>query len=182
MFGRLLKFAGLLVASWCVMTFTHEMGHIVAGSCCGGTLQSADLRPWRLPYSLFNPDPMPLVTLWAGPILGVIVPVALALIVRRNWMWFIAHFCVIANGTYIATAWYSGDRYLDTAKLLEHGSPPLLIAVYCAITITAGYFGFRHCCMLLFDSQVKSGPVSVVKDHPLNDPDSGLRDHAGADV
>ena len=62
-------------------------------------------------------------------------------------MWFIANFCVLANGSYIATAWFSGDRYLDTPKLLEHGASPIAIAVYCLLTIGGGYVGFRRSCI-----------------------------------
>jgi hypothetical protein len=86
------------------MTFTHETGHIVGGWCCGGTLTKADLLPWHLPYSIFDPDPKPLVTLWCGPILGVVIPLGLAIVIKRDWMWFIANFCIVANGAYLATA------------------------------------------------------------------------------
>lgn len=147
---RILYFVALLIASWCVMTFTHEMGHIVGGWCCGGTLKNADLLPWHLPHSIFDPDPKPLVTLWCGPLLGVAIPVAIALLVRREWMWFIANFCVLANGAYIATAWISGDRYLDTPKLLVHGAHPMVIALYCVLMVGVGYVGFRRSCIRLF--------------------------------
>ena len=129
------------------MTFTHEIGHIIGGTCCGGSLKSADLLPWHLPYSIFAPDPFPLVTLWAGLIIGVLAPIALAIIVQRDWVWFIANFCLIANGAYIATAWFSGDRYLDTPKLLEHGASPITIALYCVLTVGFGYVGFRRSCI-----------------------------------
>lgn len=144
---RVTRFVILLVASWVVMTFTHEMGHIIGGTCCGGSLSSADLLPWHLPYSIFEPDPHPLVTLWAGLILGVLAPVAVAMALQRKWMWFIANFCVLANGAYIATAGFSGDRHLDTPKLLEHGASPIPIAVYCLLTIGLGYVGFRRSCI-----------------------------------
>ena len=72
--GRLTALLGL---AWCVMTFTHEAGHIVGGWLCGGTLVDAKLWPWTLPYSVFNPDPRPLVTLWSGPVLGAVVPLIL---------------------------------------------------------------------------------------------------------
>jgi hypothetical protein len=134
------------------MTFTHEMGHVIGGWCCGGTLTDADLLPWHLPYSIFNPDPKPLVTLWCGPLLGVLVPLAVASLVRRNWMWFIANFCLVANGAYLATAWLSGDRYLDTPKLLEHGASPITIALYCLLTIGIGYVRFRRSCMDVFSN------------------------------
>lgn len=144
--NRVLKFVVLLGGSWCVMTFVHESGHIVCGYASGGALQDADLIPWHLPYSIFAPDPYPLVTLWGGPMLGVIIPLTVALFIRKDWMWFIANFCMLANGAYIAAAWLSGDRYLDTPKLLEHGAHPIPIALYCLLTIGFGYVGFRRQC------------------------------------
>ena len=131
------------------MTFTHESGHLIGGWLCGGTLKNAELLPWHLPYSLFDPDPHPLITLWCGPILGVLIPLIAALLIRQSAMWFIAHFCTLANGLYLATAWFSGDHYLDTPKLLEHGAPPITIAIYCALTIGFGYRGFRRACVLI---------------------------------
>ncbi len=129
------------------MTFTHELGHVVAGWCCGGTLRTAELLPWHLPYSIFDPDPNPLVTLWCGPLLGVVVPLGFALVTRRGGVWFISYFCMLANGVYIATAWVSGDRYLDTTRLLDHGASPVTIAIYCVLTIGFGYAGFRRSCI-----------------------------------
>jgi len=145
--NRFVYFALLLIVSWCVMTFTHESGHLLGGWICGGTLKNADLLPWHLPFSIFDPDPRPLITLWCGPVLGVVVPLAAALLVRQNWMWFIAHFCILANGTYLSVAWVSGESYLDTPKLLKHGAYPATIAIYCALTIGFGYFGFRRECL-----------------------------------
>ena len=138
------------------MTFAHESGHIVGGWFAGATLTDADLLPWHLPYSLFDPDPRPLVTLRCGPILGAAVPLVLALLVRRPWVWFIAHFCILANGTYLAAGWLSGDRYLDTPKLLEHGAPPAAIAAYCVLTIGFGYVGFRRSCIAVLSPPAKS--------------------------
>ena len=114
---RLLKcgchFVLLLAASWCIMTVTHESGHILCGWAAGGTLQQADVAPWHLPHSNFDPDPQPLVTLWGGPILGALVPLTVALLVRRGWVWFIAYYCVLANGSYLAVAWFTGERPLS---------------------------------------------------------------------
>lgn len=152
---RVTRFLFLIVASWVVMTFTHEIGHIIGGTCCGGSLKSADLLPWHLPYSIFEPDPFPLVTLWAGLIIGVLAPTVLAIIVQRDWMWFIANFCLLANGAYIATAWFSGDRYLDTPKMLEHGASSITIALYCFLTIGFGYAGFRRSCISALSEPTK---------------------------
>ena len=142
------------------MTFTHEIGHILGGWCCGGTLTDADLLPWHLPYSFFSPDPRPLVTLWCGPILGVTAPVLIAVLARRDWMWLMAYFCVLANGVYIAAAWFMGDDQLDTLKLLHHGAHPITIVLYCALTISAGYIGFRRSCVRFFASTPPMTPES----------------------
>ncbi len=95
------------------------------------------------------------MTLWAGLIIGVLAPVSIALILQRDWMWFIANFCVLANGAYIATAWFSGDRYLDTPKLLEHDASPIAVAVYCLMTIGFGYVGFRRSCVSVLSAPTK---------------------------
>jgi hypothetical protein len=144
---RLSKLIFLLIVSWCIMTVTHEAGHVICGWLGGARLRSADLRPWHLPYSLFDPDPHPLLTLWGGPLLGVLLPTAIALSIRQNWSWFIACFCLLANGLYLAMAWMVGERELDTAKLLAHGASPLTLAVYCFLTIGVGYWGFRRQCI-----------------------------------
>lgn len=143
MFVRIVRLLFWLCVSWVVMLFTHEMGHIVGGKCCGGELRAFDLWPWHMPYSIFDPDPYPLVTLWSGLLLGAILPIGLSVLIQRDEMWLIGYFSLLANGLYIATAWATGDRYLDTSRMLEHGASPILIGVYCLMTIGGGYRGFR---------------------------------------
>ena len=129
---------------------------MVGGKICGATLTDLDLRPWRMPYSLHSPDPNPLVTLWAGPLLGVAVPLALAAIIQKRWAWFIADFCLIANGSYLALAWISGDRFLDTPRLLDAGAHPASIIIFCCLTIGLGYVWFRADCIALLRAVPKS--------------------------
>lgn len=139
-----LKLIVLLAISWSVMTFLHESGHIVAGWYAGGRLVEADLFPWKLPYSLFEPDPQPLLRLWGGPILGSLIPIAFGVIVRNHSVWFVSYFCLLANGVYLALAWIDGSKWLDTPELLEHGAPRWSILLFCALTISFGYLGFRR--------------------------------------
>lgn len=155
---RIFHLVLLLVVSWGVMTFTHEAGHVVCGWASGGRLRQADLTPWHLPYSNFDPDPHPLITLWGGPLLGVIVPLAVAVLARREAIWFVAHFCLLANGSYLALAWVTGEHYLDTPKLLAHGAHPAAIAAYCAATIGAGYVGFRRQCIRVLSPRPAEAP------------------------
>ncbi|QDT01146.1 hypothetical protein HG15A2_44880 [Adhaeretor mobilis] len=67
------------------MTFCHEVGHLIGGWLGGGTLSEYSLAPWHLPYSFHSPDPFPQLTLWAGPLFGVALPLTLALIARHRW-------------------------------------------------------------------------------------------------
>ncbi|PHQ34137.1 hypothetical protein [Rhodopirellula bahusiensis] len=136
------------------MTMTHELGHIFGGWSGGATLVDADLRPWHLPYSIHSPDPSPLLTLWSGPIVGVAIPIVAAVIIRWRSAWFVADFCILANGTYLALAWLAGDPHLDTSRLLESGASSISLATYCVLTISLGYVRFRNdCVMLLSENQ-----------------------------
>ena len=123
------------------------------GSLANGTSDSHALRAsGRATRTLF--------TLWSGPIFGAMGPAAVGMIVRKKSMWFIANFCILANGMYIATAWLSGDQYLDTPKLLEHGAHPVSIVLYCLVTIGVGYVRFRRDCIgvLSCDPQKRALP------------------------
>jgi hypothetical protein len=141
------KLLALLAASWCVMVLTHEVGHIIGGKLAGGTLRHVDLRPWALPHSHFEPDPHPLITLWSGPIIGVLAPLVIAALLGWRWTWFIANFCLLANGTYLALAWADGGAHLDTPRLLAAGASPVQVLIYCAVTIGSGYLRFRASCI-----------------------------------
>lgn len=140
-------FGILIVAAWFTMTVMHELGHVVGGWISGGTL--VDLVLFPLPSSLHQPDPIPRLTLWAGPVLGVGVPSLFAAVVRHHAGWFIADFCALANGTYLLVAWYAGERLLDTPRLFAAGESPLVVATFCALTIGIGYPRFRGDCILL---------------------------------
>jgi len=143
---RWIFFLLMLIGSWLVMTWTHELGHLLGGWVGGATLTDFDLAPWRLPFSLHAPDPYPLVTLWSGPVLGVLFPLLIAICLRRSWAWFVADFCILANGVYLVLAWVSGDRFLDTPRLLDAGAHPATLAVFCTVTIAVGYVRFRSDC------------------------------------
>ncbi|MEM1097900.1 MAG: hypothetical protein AAGH92_03830 [Planctomycetota bacterium] len=146
-----LRLGLLVVLSWFVMTLTHELGHVLTGWLGGATLVELELL--GLPYSFYEPNPRPALMLWGGPILGVALPVlAVGLVglgfgnggVASRYGWFVADFCVLANGMYLALAWKSGNETLDTARLLEAGVHPAWIAIFCVVTIGVGYVRFRR--------------------------------------
>jgi hypothetical protein len=152
---RVAYFVALLIASWIVMTLTHELGHLLGGWLGGAQLESYELAPWRLPYSFHDPNPRPLLTLWAGPVLGGVGPLAAAAVIRRRWAWFVADFCLLANGIYLALAWFSGDSTLDTSQLLEAGAHPLSITAFSGVSAGVGYFRFRKDCISILAASDK---------------------------
>ncbi len=131
------------------MVTTHEVRHLLGGHVGGAALTDFDLAPWRLSYSMHNPNPHPRVTLWAGPLIGCLAPVIVAVIVRSPSVWFVADFCVLANGGYLALAFGSDDRYLDTTRLIDAGSHPVTIVAFCLLTVPIGYVRFRRDCIVL---------------------------------
>lgn len=165
MSSRVFTLCVLIVVSWFVMTFTHEVGHIVGGWVGGATLIDFDLTPWQLPYSVHQPDPHPLLTLWSGPVLGVIAPALLAVLFRYQWIVFVADFCLLANGSYLGLAWIAGDRLLDTPRLLNAGASPVTVAIFCLSATGVGYARFRRDCVTLLTcpEQIPSDPSTKEK-------------------
>ncbi|KAA5538918.1 hypothetical protein FYK55_26135 [Roseiconus nitratireducens] len=162
---RGVQFAALMLVAWCVMAITHEVGHLIGGWLGGARLQAFDLAPWRLPYSVHQPDPYPLLTLWSGPLLGVAIPWLACWLIRRDWCWLIADFCLIANGSYLALSWPSKDPLLDSRRMLDAGTHPIWIVCFCLGTIGLGYVRFRKDCVEFFLSD-------------RDDRDSGVAGHS----
>ena len=96
------------------MTLTHELGHVVAGLAGGARLIDLELRPWHLPHSSFAGDQHPRITLWAGPVFGCAVPLAVAAFWSRDGVRFVAWLCLLANGVYLVLGLISGDPEIDS--------------------------------------------------------------------
>ena len=64
----------MLVASWIGMQAVHELGHVLAASATGGTVQRVVLHPLTISRTDVSPNPSPLAVAWAGPLVGVILP------------------------------------------------------------------------------------------------------------
>ena len=140
------RLALLLTFSWCTMLVCHELGHLIMGYVGGAKLVDFDIVPWHLPYSFHSPDPHPLITLWGGPVLGISIPFAAFFCWRNAILRFVADFCLLANGCYIAVATWTGDHLLDSQRLLDAGAPITSLILFSALTITVGYLRFRQDC------------------------------------
>lgn len=127
-----------------MMMVVHELGHIALAWLTDGAVQQVILHPLAISSTEVFPNPMPLLVVWAGPIVGCSLPLVLPLILPRSWSlerksgWFFAGFCLIANGCYIGFGAF--ERIGDCNDMLEAGTPFVWLLVFGAITVPLGVF------------------------------------------
>jgi hypothetical protein len=134
--------ASTLVASWLGMQAAHELGHVAAAWLTGGKVQKVVLHPLAISRTDVSPNPQPRIVVWAGPVIGALLP--LALWGLAAWMKlpgafalrFFAGFCLLANGLYIGLGSFGGVG--DCGEMLRHGSPIWLLWLFGAVAAPAG--------------------------------------------
>src|SRR5947209_4265019 len=120
------------------MQAVHEFGHVCGAWLTGGRVAHVVLNPLTISRTDLADNPRPLVVVWAGPVVGVLLPVALWLAaagVRMPGAFvlrFFAGFCLLANGLYIGAG--SFDRVGDCGEMLRHGSEPWQLWLFGAMT------------------------------------------------
>lgn len=121
-----------LLGSWLGMQAVHEAGHVLGAWATGGRVAKVVLHPLTISRTELADNPHPLAVVWAGPVLGVLIPLAVwggATACRcpsRYLLRFFAGFCLIANGVYIGMGII--DPVGDAAEMLQLGSPQWLLA------------------------------------------------------
>jgi hypothetical protein len=130
---------GLLIGTflplcWLAMQAVHEFGHVVGAVATGGKIERVVLHPLTISRTDVLPNPSPLLVVWAGPIVGVILPLAILLaakVGRFKWTYLLQFFvgvCLIANGAYIGIG--SFGKIGDAGDMLRHGSPIWLLWLF----------------------------------------------------
>ncbi|HEX3451155.1 MAG TPA: M50 family metallopeptidase [Isosphaeraceae bacterium] len=128
--------------SWLVMMAVHEAGHVLGALVTGGTVKVVVLHPLKISCTVLSHNPHPLLVTWAGPVIGVLIPLAafgVAAAIRMpgaHLLRFFAGFCLIANGAYIGVG--SIERIYDADDLLRHGSQTRHLWFFGAVTIPLG--------------------------------------------
>ncbi len=136
-----------VLGSWLGMQLVHESGHVLGAWLTGGRVVKVVFHPLTISRTDVAPNPRPLVVVWAGPVVGVALPVlawlaALALRLPGAYLLrFFAGFCPIANGAYIGAG--SFDRVGDCGEMLRHGSPIWALWLFGAAGAAAG-LGLWH--------------------------------------
>jgi len=139
---QLLLIASTLWFSWLAMMIVHESGHVLGAVCSGGTVRRVVWHPAVISRTDVQPNPHPLVEVWAGPLVGSTAPLMIALMssafrLRTAYlMWTVAGFCLLANGAYIGIG--SIDPIGDASELLAHGMPRWPMAAFGIVGVTGG--------------------------------------------
>jgi len=141
-YHQILFVVSLIAFCWLAMMAVHELGHVMGAWVTGGTVTRVVLHPLTISRTDVMPNPQPGVVVWMGPIVGCLLPLAIALCiprrhaVLRSTAWFFAGFCLLANGTYIAFG--SFDRVGDCGEMWRTGTPTWVMLTFGAITIPTG--------------------------------------------
>lgn len=132
------------IASWYGMQAAHELGHVLGAVATGGVVQRVEFPLIGFSRTVVDPSPMPLVEVWAGPIIGVALPLALMALVRgsaraiRACVLFFAGFCLIANGAYLGVGAFTGAG--DAGDLLMLGAPRWTLVAFGVLGVPLGLF------------------------------------------
>lgn len=131
-----------VLASWLAMQAVHEAGHVLGAWLTGGRVAQVVLHPLTISRTDLDHNPHPLAVVWAGPLFGVLAPLALWLIATAGrasvafLLRFFAGFCLVANGAYIGVGafWRIGD----CGEMLRIGSELWQLVLFGAVAIPAG--------------------------------------------
>jgi len=136
--------ASLLAFSWLAMQAVHEFGHVCGAWMTGGQVSRVTLHPATISHTELAENPWPMVVVWAGPVLGSLLPLAAFLLARAcrvrgvYLLRFFAGFCLVVNGAYIAFG--PADSLTDTGVMLALESPRWAPMLFGLLTIPPGIF------------------------------------------
>jgi hypothetical protein len=142
--NQIILIGSTLLASWLGLQAVHEFGHVLGTWLTGGQVAKVVLHPLTISRTDITDNPHPLVVVWAGPVIGIVIPLLLwwvASVTRMPGAYvprFFAAFCLVANGLYIGLG--SFNRVGDCGEMLRHGSEPWQLWLFGALTVPTGLF------------------------------------------
>lgn len=139
---RLLLISCILWISWLAMMLSHETGHVLGALATGGTVKEVVFHPTVMSRTEVAPNPHPLIEVWSGPIVGCLLPLALAAGVQvlrlriAYLLWCLAGFCLIANGAYLGIG--AIDPVGDARELITLGTSRWALLLFGIATAIPG--------------------------------------------
>lgn len=143
-FHQALLIGTFLPLCWLGMMAVHELGHVAGALATGATIDRVVLHPLTFSRTDVSANSHPLLVAWAGPVIGVAVPLAIGAIAavgRLIWAYlfrFFAGFCLIANGCYIGGGSFAGVG--DAGDMLRYGSPRWALWLFGLATVPLGLY------------------------------------------
>jgi hypothetical protein len=131
-----------VLGSWLGMQAVHECGHVLGAWLTGGHVERVVLHPLTISRTDVAPNPNPLLVVWAGPTVGVTMPLllwALTAVARLPGAFvlrFFSGFCLLANGLYIGVG--SFERVGDCGEMLRYGSEPWQLWLFGVLAAPVG--------------------------------------------
>jgi hypothetical protein len=124
----------VLVFAWLWLQWTHEAGHVLSGMFVGAKLERVVLDPFAFSRTDLSANPNPLLTCWAGPVLGCLIGAGLPWLISagtRGWRYtlrVIACFVLVGNGAYIGLGAITPVG--DAEVLRDLGTPWWVLAAF----------------------------------------------------
>ena len=146
--NQILFYLLILSLCWLLFQVVHEFGHVLGAVVSGGTVQTVILHPLVISRTDVAPNPSPLVVVWAGPIMGSLIPLVTAMALHRvhsTWptaLKFFAGFCLIANGAYIGLACF--DQVGDCRVMIQNGTPVWQMLTFGLVTVSIGFLNWHR--------------------------------------
>lgn len=139
---QLMFSTSLILVCWLGMMCLHELGHVAGALLTGGSIQKVVLHPLAISRTDVRPNPSPSVVVWAGPLIGSILPLCIWLVCPRIGqirpvLQFFAGFCLITNGAYIAVG--SAEGIGDAGEMLATGTPLWVMLLFGLISGSCGF-------------------------------------------
>ncbi|MBN1911255.1 MAG: M50 family metallopeptidase [Pirellulales bacterium] len=143
-FEQILLITTFVGFSWLAMQAVHELGHVVGAWVTGGRVERVVLHPAVFSQTDLAANPHPLLVVWAGPVVGVVLPLCVFLLAQAYrapgvylFRWF-AGFCLIANGVYIAFGPSHGGA--DSGVMTAHGTARGVMVLFGLATVPLGLY------------------------------------------
>src|SRR3990172_5967267 len=83
---QVILIAATVMGSWLGMQAVHELGHVMGAWWTGGEVSRVVLHPLTISRTDLSHNPAPGTVVWAGPIVGDLLPLAAWILARHARM------------------------------------------------------------------------------------------------